>query len=135
MTYSHLQSKYDFYRMAEKERKLLVGTSFTTNDSNAIFFPVDLSDKEINNYNRPQGLIFVTPIYSYGEHDGEAWFRVGACSPDDLWYNLDIVGLNGNLQTKRDDVIFLLTNLDLVNLTYKNILEFLQNEVGGEIDG
>lgn len=119
-----LQSQYDFYKMPEEERIALVGRCFTSERTrhDTLYFPVQLAHGEFN-YGKQQGLILVTSIMRvtprYQKRKNEKWFRVAACSPDDLDRALDFSHEHCHL---RQDVIDFLKKTNKKDVTYQGIL-------------
>jgi hypothetical protein len=81
---------YAFYQLTEPERQALIGQFFTVPDRpDSFWFPIALTEEGgWQNYNRRQGLIYLSPVLPKYRQAG-TWFRVAAFSPDDLDMDLD----------------------------------------------
>ena len=112
--------------MSEELRESLVGKILTEEKSNGtIFFPIQLLDGTLN-YNKQQGLIFVTPIaIAYNKRQS---FRVGVKSPDDLDMDLDFH--NDEIEL-REPLIEYVKSMDKVYVTYHSVLNELHSLFGG----
>ncbi len=113
----YFPSCYDFYKLPEEERLLLVGSVFKQINRKNLFFPVQLAECEFN-YGVQQGLIFITEIHSL---QSGKWWRIGAMSPDDLDMNLDF-----KETSIRQDVIEYVKSMRKHNVTYRGVLEEIQ---------
>jgi hypothetical protein len=118
--------EHDFYNLTESKRLALVGSYFYEDGKKAIFFPLQLTLEEKNrNYGVRQGLIIVTQIRKI---DGDNWFKIGVCSPDDLDMDLYFKNPQCNL---RGEIIQYLKRINKTNVTYKEILTKVQKKFGG----
>lgn len=120
-----LKNQYDFYRMPEEERKALVGKPFQTIDQpGGLYFPIQLTEEgSWNNYNRRQGLIYVSTVMTHWKLK-TMWFRVAAASPDDLDMDLDFDETEINLREPVIDFLKEITQIEEV--TYKEVLDAVQ---------
>lgn len=123
-----LDRKYDFYKMSNEDRIALVGKEFQEKVGNkihkSIYFPVLLSNKQFN-YGYKQGLIFVSPVWSFIKTN-PIWFRVGVSSPDDLDNDLDFEGDEKELHKLRKQVIRYVRAMNKTDVTYYGMLEDIQ---------
>jgi len=127
-----MKTAYDFYRLPENERIALIGTEFKVQDKydKGEYFVIGLTEEGgWQNYGRQQGLIWLSLPMNY---KGKTWFRVAAFSPDDLDMDLDFDDPAPDL---RDKICNLLREMPKDNVTYREVLEFIQSFYGGEIDG
>ena len=122
---------YGFYELPEHERAALIGQIFK--DKRGVFyFPVGLLNPW-ENYNSPQGLVFVSPIWPGGKNNYypfdtyEAWFRVGVTSPDDLDMDLDFIGQHEIKYRKK--VIKFIKNFNKEKILYRGLMLAVQDHV------
>lgn len=123
---------YDFYKLPDDEAAKLIGQrvqeikpDFHPCQYDRWFFPIGLKNP-FENYNKPNGLIFVSPIWPPRGIVPE-WFRVGAFSPDDLDADLDFIGAEIKC---RDEVIQFLLSIPLLDTSYDEVLTLVQQHVG-----
>lgn len=125
-----LKDPYDFYKLAEPERKSLCGKSLIINGN--VFFAVQLSTKQPNYgcsqglilLNKPESLIKSKKKQKYQDSD---WFNIYCYSPDDLDCTLDLSGKQLYYDVKK-----FMEKSDFNDCTYKEIILMLQDKFGGE---
>lgn len=119
------KSPYDFYDLSEGNRIRLIGEEITLKKQRqSRYFPIQLIGDAIwRNYNRAQGLIYVSPILTHG--DIGPWMRVAAFSPDDLDMDLDFLNANEKLRAK---ILRHIRKMPKDRWSYEGFLEAVQKE-------
>lgn len=137
-TYMQFDNPYQFYKLTESERIQLVEKrsiiTFKSSYPEVKLYPILLNKSgTLQNYGLAQGLISCHQPYNIKARN-EYWSKIGAFSPDD--FDCDLEFTDTRLQPIMawwKKVSQYLENLPIVPYDYRELLETIQKEFGGQL--